>query len=371
MPNKFLLVLSTIIYGLRTIFFLIGFIREKKICRKQKSANYTPCVSIVIPAKDEEKNIEECILSITQNKYPQDKFEIIAVNDRSQDRTGEILNNLQKTIPNLHVINLENDEQKEGMIGKAGALQIGIENSKGEIILITDADCTVTSEWISTMVQCYKDSNVGFVSSFTNVTGRRLFDRIQSIEWIYMHTMAFGGIGNNQALGCYGNNISIRRDAFDYVGGYRKIPFSVTEDLALQQAIHKTKYKVHYLIHPDALVNTKPCDTLAEYMLQHHRWVRGGVKLGWRATIFVLSSLAIWAGLIYFLWNQNFLYVLTLLLIRIIGDSVITIPSLIILKKQKYFIYLIFVVFFLLMELIAPLLLLNKKVRWKGQVFRN
>lgn len=371
MPNELFLILSTIIYGIRTIFFVIGFIREKKICRQQKSKDYIPYVSIVIPAKDEEKNIEECILSVSRNRYPQNKFEIIVVNDRSQDRTGEILHNLQKTIPNLNVVTLENDDQKEGMKGKAGALQIGIENSKGEIILMTDADCIVTPEWISTMVQCYKDPNVGFVSSFTNVIGNRLFDHIQSIEWIYMHTMAFGGIGNSQPLGCYGNNISVRRNAFDYVGGYRKIPFSVTEDLALQQAIHKTKYKIHYLIHPKALVNTKPCNTFAEYILQHHRWARGGIKLGWRAAFFVLSSFAIWAGLIYFLLNQNFLYVLILLLIRIVGDSVITIPSLIILKKQKYFVYLIFVVFFLLMELIVPFLLLNKKVRWKGQIFRN
>lgn len=371
MLDEFFLGLSTIIYGLRTIFFLIGFIRERKICRDQKSKDYTPYVSVVVSAKDEEKNIEECILSVSQNNYPQDKFEIIAIDDRSEDRTGEILHNLQKTIPNLNVITIENDEQKEGMIGKARALQIGIENSKGEIILVTDADCTVAPEWISTMVQCYKDPNVGFVASFTNVTGGRLFDRIQSIEWIYMHTMALGGIGNNQPLGCYGNNISIRRKAFDLVGGYRKIPFSVTEDLALQQAIHKTKYKVHYLVHPDALVNTKPCDTFSEYIFQHHRWARGGVKLGWRAVIFVLSSFAIWAGLIYFLLNQHFLYAVVLLLIRIIGDSIVTTPSLIILKKQKYFIYLIFVVFFLMMELIAPFLLLNKKVRWKGQVFRN
>ncbi len=371
MPNEFLLLLSSIIYGLRTIFFVIGFIRETTIYRKTHIESYTPFVSVVIPAKDEEKNIKECILSISDSKYPCEKFEIIAVNDRSQDRTGEILKHLQQTITNLKVITIESNEQKDGMKGKAGALQIGIEHSKGEVVLITDADCTVAPEWISMMVKCYKDPKIGFVSSFTNVVGNRIFDRIQSMEWIYMHTMALGGVGNGQPLGCYGNNISVRREAFNDTGGYRKIDFSVTEDLALQQAIHKTKYQIHYFIHPNALVNTQPCATFVEYILQHHRWARGGLKLGWRAAIFVLSSLAIWAGLFYFFLNHHYLDVLILLLIRFVGDSIVTIPSLIILKKQKSLLYLPSIFFFLLMELVAPFLLLNKNVRWKGQTFRN
>ncbi|MCX7879441.1 MAG: glycosyltransferase [Ignavibacteria bacterium] len=367
-----IIILSTSILFLRIGFFLIGFFRENKRTKNPEPPVELPFVSVIVPARNEEANIEQCIRSLKELDYPSNKFEIIAVNDRSTDNTRSILESLQKDTPNLKIVNLENDEQKDGIPGKAGTIHIGVKNSKGKIIFNTDADCTVPQKWLLSLVGIYNEPGVGFLTSYTSVTGNRLFDKIQSIEWIYMNTMGMGGVGMNQPMGCYGNNLTFLKSAYESIGGYKNIPFSVTEDLSLQQAMFKNNYKVRYYIGPNALVNTKPCSNFKEYISQHHRWARGGLTLGWRAVFFVLSSFSLWGGMLYFLTNLLFPFFFLLLFIRFFCDFLLLAYPLKILKKEEYFRYLpIAIPFFLFVELIIPFIVWESKVHWKGQVFET
>lgn len=371
MENEFILLLSVLIYFLRIAFFQIGFFIEKRKSPKNLETNFQPTVSVVVPAKNEEKFIHDCIQSIAQCNYPTHLFEIIAVNDRSTDKTGEILDVLALKINNFKVINVKNELQQTNIKGKQAALQTGIENANGEIILMTDADCTVSPNWIKKIVTPYQNPEVGLVASFTNVVGNRIFDRLQAIEWIYLNTMAMGAVGLSQVMGCFGNNISVRRRSFNRIGGYKRMKFSVTEDLALQRAISESGDKVSYLISSDTLVNTKPCNSFKEYIRQHHRWAKGGLTLGWRAIFFILSSFSIWAGLLFFLINLNFPMVIAILLSRFVGDLLLLLPSLSILGKKSYLKYYPLAIgLFLFMELLVPLIVLYPEVEWKGQSFR-
>lgn len=368
----FVLVLSSIIYLFRISFFLIGFIIENIRTKKFEKGIFEPKVSVIIPARNEEKNIEEALTSFKNVNYPVENYEIIVVNDRSTDKTKEKIEKMIKILPNVKLIDINDDKEKRNIPGKAGAVHIGVLNSQGEIIFVTDADCKVHPNWIKKLTKIYQDPRVGFVTSFTNVQGSRLFDTIQAIEWIYMHTMAMGGVGLNQPLGCYGNNLTFRKEHYFAFGGYEKIPFSVTEDLALQKAFHRNNYKLHYLVDKETIVDTKPCESLKEYFHQHHRWARGGLNLGWRAAIFVLSSFAIWAGLIYFSIIQDFLHLALLLLIRILGDTLLLIPPIIILRKPKLLLFVPFAIpFFLIVELIIPFVIFKRKVYWKNQIFTS
>ncbi|MFN3306912.1 MAG: glycosyltransferase, partial [Candidatus Kapaibacteriota bacterium] len=292
--------------------------------------------------------------------------------DRSTDKTAEIVQKYANNQSNIKLINVANDAEKFNIPGKAGAVHLGVEYSCGEIIFVTDADCKIRPQWIKKILPIYKDRKIGFVTSFTNVIGNRLFDKIQAIEWIYMHTMAMGGVGLDQPLGCYGNNLTFRKDYYLDFGGYKSIPFSVTEDLALQKAFHNNKYQIYYCIDEDILVDTKPCKNLKEYFAQHHRWARGGLSLGWKAAIFVLSSFAIWAGMLYFLIVGNFLCFLSLLFIRIVGDFALISPSLLILNRAKLLLFVpLAVLFFLIVEFAIPFVILKRDVIWKNQVFRT
>jgi cellulose synthase/poly-beta-1,6-N-acetylglucosamine synthase-like glycosyltransferase len=186
-----------------------------------------------------------------------------------------------------------------------------------------------------------------------------------------MHGLARAGLGLKQPLGCFGNNLSVRKNVFDKIGGYDKINFSVTEDLALFQAVYNSGSKIRYVCSYSSTVDTLPCKNIKEYFMQHHRWVIGGLGLGWRAFIFVLSSAAFWTGIVAGIIFHNYPLALACFLIRIAGDSSLLLPAINAMRRYGLFIWIIpSIIFFIVMELIAPFLLLNKKIVWKGQEFK-
>jgi cellulose synthase/poly-beta-1,6-N-acetylglucosamine synthase-like glycosyltransferase len=367
---RIILISAVAVFSLRTALFLLGNKRENTINDNIIKSNELPFISVIVPARNEEKNIGFCINSISENDYPKSKYEIIVVNDRSTDSTGSALEKLQKIYSNLRVITIAGEARYPNLKGKPGALQSGFDEAKGSIILMTDADCTVANTWISSMVQQYTNPSVALVASFTDVATRSMFDKFQAIEWTYMHTMARGGLGINQPLGCYGNNLSIRRSVLEEIGGYKNIRFSVTEDLALLQEVSRRKYITVYLRSPESLVTTQPCSSLKEYLRQRHRWAIGGMDLGLKAVYFVLTSTLIWLGLLVSVLILNPYWFLAILAIRLAGDSFLIETSLKKLKHQRYMkLILPADITFMLLELLAPFFLLKRNVNWKEQIF--
>ena len=99
--------------------------------------------SIIIPARNEEANIEKCIRSIVQNNYPADLFEIIVVDDFSSDKTSLVVQNLQQQFLNLRLIQLKNIAGSIINSYKKKAIETGIYQSSFEWIVTTDADCVI------------------------------------------------------------------------------------------------------------------------------------------------------------------------------------------------------------------------------------
>ena len=114
-----------------------------------------PMVSIVIAARNEEKNIKQCLEKCVNQAYPSIKFEIVVVNDRSEDKTAKIIKKFAIDYKNVRLINIEALPAEYKNSGKKYALKQGIENSKGEIILLTDADCLPKTGWIKGIVQYF------------------------------------------------------------------------------------------------------------------------------------------------------------------------------------------------------------------------
>lgn len=370
----------SIIYVIRTILFKYGNSLEDKKQNHIQRNNKFFSVSIIIPARNEEKNITACVESLSKSTYPVNKFEIIVVDDRSDDNTFLLLLELQKRIKNLKVIKLDESSQKGNLLGKPGAVQAGIDNSSGEIILMTDADCVFKPDWISTLVHPYNNSEVLMVCSSTTTNLDTTFDVVQAIDWLYSSALARGGVGLNKVVGCFGNNFSIRRETFEKLGGYRKINFTVTEDFALMKSVDdlpsNTKSekinKIMYLSNSNGLVITKACPSFSQYLKQKKRWALGGKALGWKAFVLVLTSLSLWTGIIASAALGKVHLSTFLIAIRIICDITILSP---IIKKasyQKVFSWLIpSVCYFMVMELIIPFTLLSNKIEWKNQVFSD
>ncbi len=355
----------------RILFMVIGSGRERAKSKINTQSKLIK-VAIVVAARNEESNIRRCITTIAKSDFDKDNYTIIAVNDRSSDSTGEILEELKNTITNLEVIHITNDEQKGNLKGKAGALHTGFKSSNADIFMVTDADCVVHPDWISSIVNEFQNPQIAIVPSFTLIEGKRFFDKIQAVEWVYMHTMASAGVNWNLPLGCYGNNLSIDAKKYFEIGGYESIKFSVTEDLALLQALLNKGYQAHYKCSSRTAVYTLPEKSFYDYFNQHRRWAIGGLGLGWKAFVFVATAVLIWVGLIITAFESNWSGFAGIFAIRIFGDFAVILPSMIRLKQMKLIPWVVpSIIFFLIMELVAPFMIISKKVEWKGQIFNG
>lgn len=362
------------IYFIRFALIFFGKYRELRRTKKflTKTDKFNGFISVIIPARNEEQNIEKAVLSVANCNFDKANYEIIVVNDRSTDQTAEIAEKLKEQIPNLKVLHLTEDSKSPNLKGKAGALQVGIDASQGELILLTDADCQVNPNWIEYYARVFSEPGVGLALSYSTIDGAKLFDKIQGIEWLYLHTMALAGIGLNYPLGGYGNDMAFTREAFNSVGGYKEIKFSVTEDFALIKAIFKKGWKIHHLMMEQTSVSTVPEPNFASYLEQHRRWALGGMEHGWVAVVFVLTTLSIWIGAGIALFIGNYVVAIALPLLRGILDIAIFITAIFRLRKKHFIAYIPFaIVFFQLFELFLPLTMFNRRIVWKGQIFKQ
>ncbi len=242
-----------------------------------------PMISIVVAARNEEKNIERCIDSLLKLDYPKDKIEILIGNDASQDKTGEILDRLEKEHPELQIFNIEQPHlaQKPVLLtGKQFVLSELCSKTKGTYLAFTDADIQVPSTWLKSMVvEMEQDANVAIVSGITSI--RRA--PFQSLEWIEALAKIKTLSDYNIPVTALGNNMMVRKSAYDSIGGYQSLEPSAVEDFALFQQLTKEAgygFKILYDEKIKAL-SERPGGFLL-YLMQRKRWIKGAVRLPWQ-----------------------------------------------------------------------------------------
>lgn len=360
-------IICAVIFGLRASFFISGLLKMRKV--KIDSIDFKP-ITIIVPARNEENNLYTCLESILRLDYPKDLLELIVINDRSEDNTEKIIEEYSSNYQFIKALNITDESQKKNIKGKAGALHQAILLASNELILMTDADCEVHPNWAKSINSIFYNYDADFIPSNTLVESSSFFERLQEIQWIYMHSLASGAAGNNYPMGCYGNNLSISKSKYLELGGYEKVEFSVTEDLALMQAFDKKGFKIIYPCNINTSVVTKPVDSIVEYIKQQHRWTRGGKALGFKAVLFVMSSVSIWFAIAFNLYQVRYDFAFYILVYRLLLDFTLTRLTLTKLGLKRLLFTIIGVPYFMFMELISPFFLLKKKVVWKGQSFK-
>ena len=154
------------IYALRLVYFLVGQARSGGV---QSPIVSTPTVSVLIPARNEEATISRCIASVQTALGGLPTAEIIIVNDRSTDTTGSVIDSLAAADTRIRPLHRTAVSADRNLQGKPGALQCGIDHASGEIVLLTDADCTVDATWVDAMCAPFADPSIGMVCGFTTI----------------------------------------------------------------------------------------------------------------------------------------------------------------------------------------------------------
>ena len=309
----YILIVFLALYLLQIVVFLLALRHP----RDTIDPTARPFVSVVIAARNEESNLSECLESVLNQSYDADQYEVIVVNDHSTDATESICQGFADRFKNFTCVNARKDST---LRGKANALDQGIEKTRGEVILITDADCTVPPTWVEWTAKRYSKS-VGIVGGMTLQRASSPFEGTQSLDWAFLLGLAASTVSLRNPLSTIGNNLSFRKAAYHEVGGYRRIPFSVTEDLVLFQAIIKTK-KWDYLcpVDPRVLVLSKPCTSWKELIRQKHRWGKGGLDMKPSGMSIMAIGFGLNALLLSAAVSGSFLTMAVSLLLKTIGD---------------------------------------------------
>ena len=272
-----LLLSAFLLFLLHYLFFLQRIFRGLKNITLPTSEKLPyEFVSVIIPFRNEEENILANLKSIESQSYPTEKYELIYVDDSSEDNSLELLkNNIKKN--NIRLLSVPKDFSKNAH--KKRAVRYGIENAKGMIIVTTDADCIHDEEWLKSLVLSF-DSVTGFVSGPVEFeTDNGLFSEFQKLEFAGLVLCGAGLIGAGHPTICNAANIAYRKKVFDEVGGFKdQMNLSSGDDELLMQKIAKdSDFKVKFCIDKKAIVKTSMTKTFGDFYQQRKRWASKGL----------------------------------------------------------------------------------------------
>lgn len=217
-----------------------------------------PRVSLLVAAKDEEDNIESCVTSLLSQDYP--NLEVIAVNDRSRDRTPEILRGIKPqngvVFRTLHISQL-----REGWFGKNNAMREGVEHATGEWLCFTDADCRQVSNRTVSMAMRYAlDKRIDFLSVLPVLETHSFWERVLQPVCAAIMVMWFRPekVNDPASPSAYANGafMLLKRDLYDAIGGHERIKTEVNEDMHMARLTKELGRRL-YVIPNDDLYRTR------------------------------------------------------------------------------------------------------------------
>lgn len=345
--------------------------------------SYVPSssVSVIIPVRNEALNIEACVRSILSQNFPSNLLELIVVDDYSRDNTLGILQSIDDD--RLKVLCLADASEGEIQVAyKKKALEYGIQEARGELILTTDGDCIVPDRWLQRMVHLYEAKDAKFIAAPVNFhEERNLLEYFQSLDFTGMMGITGAGISGRFMNMCNGANLGFNKAIFYKVGGYEGIDHLASGDdmLLMQKIARKYPEDIHYLKNAAATVLTPAQPTLRSFFHQRIRWAsKSSDYKEWQVTA-MLGVVWLYCWSIFFALGSFFILgsvALGLTLILLAAKSVIDYMLLRnttkFFKRQELMQYFIpaQVMHILYIVIVGTLALFIKEYSWKGRVVR-
>jgi cellulose synthase/poly-beta-1,6-N-acetylglucosamine synthase-like glycosyltransferase len=228
-------------------------------------------VSILIPCRNEALNLPGLLEDFNSQNYPHELMEIIIIDDHSTDETLQVVKNsgsipitlLSLTIP--------------GIEGKKNAIEAGVRQANGEIIITTDADCHPGPDWVRSIVSFYGQSKPGLILSPVRFNkGNTFFQFLQEMEFMSLQFTTAGSAALGIPLMANGANLAYPRELFLMIGGYsrnKSVPSG--DDVFLMNEIKKNKGagKIQFLRQTAACVQTQMETSWKGFFSQRLRWI--------------------------------------------------------------------------------------------------
>jgi poly-beta-1,6-N-acetyl-D-glucosamine synthase len=256
-----------LLYSLLILFYFYNWRQTKDYSGTDPATIF---VSIIIAARNEEKNISQLLRSLGEQTYPQELFEVIVVDDFSTDQTAETVK------PFLtHRIHLIQPDADAIQSSKKKAIETGIKKAKGELIVITDADCIPQKEWLQIVASFQQSTDAAFIAAPVKLKSyNSLLSIFQSLDFITLQGITAASVNANAHTMCNGANLAYLRSAFFEVGGFSGIDKLASGDdmLVMYKIWKKYPRRIHYLKNEKAIVETEPMFTWKAFFQQRIRW---------------------------------------------------------------------------------------------------
>ena len=236
-----------------------------------------PSVSVLLPVRNEEATLRRCLDALLDCDYPVEQLEILVGNDHSEDDTQRIIDEYSQRFGVVRSIQV--GENLGNARGKANALAHLAKAATYDLWLLTDADTAVNTRWIKSMVARRAEKQVAIVAGVTLPAPLGWFGTLQRTDYLLAWGMIQQAVEADVGISSAGNNMLITREAYEKVGGYETIPFSVTEDFALYKAVLDAGYTVHHEFTTLSKAETLAETTWGGLLKQRKRWMRGAVQL--------------------------------------------------------------------------------------------
>ncbi len=230
----------------------------------------TVFISVVIPARNEEKNIIPLLLSLANQTYLKKDFEVIIIDDFSTDGTYKAV--VDFPLPNIKLIQPNVAAQASS---KKKAIEAAIEIASGELIVATDADCLLPPDWLQTIADFYTITGAVFIAAPVKFTyNNSVLQRFQAIDFLVLQGITAASVASGFHAMCNGANLAYTKNAFINVDGFTGIDQVASgDDMLLMHKIWKRHPgKVQYLKSKNAIVQTAPMPTWKEFFWQRIRW---------------------------------------------------------------------------------------------------
>lgn len=336
----------------------------------------TTTFTILIPARNEEKNIVDCLQSIQQLHYPKELIEVVVIDDFSDDATVTTA----KQFEGVKVIELKELVKEKINSYKKKAIETGVEKATGNYIVTTDADCTVPANWLRNFAYIIEQQPTVFIAAPVAMKEENSFIKLfQSLDFLSLQGITAASVGAGFHSMCNGANLCYSKEAFYTVAGFKGVDHIASGDdmLLMHKLYSRFPAQVHYCKSADSIVLTNPVETVGEFFRQRIRWASKADKyddkrIFWVLLLVYLLNVFFVALFIAACFNGSlWLLLATSLAFKIIVELVFLIPVARFYKKETLLWWFPFAQpFHIVYTVVAGWLGKFGKYEWKGRTVK-
>ncbi len=277
----------------------------------EQPATGSTTISIIIPARNEAKNIFNILHDISEQNYPAELFEVIVIDDHSDDETYAISSSFAERHPHFKTLKLSELTEVNGTetAYKKRAIEAAVKSATGTLIITTDADCRVQKTWLQHIAAFYEKEKCKLIAApvcFYGVGGR--FQQFQALDFCGMQAITGASLSMGMFNMANGANLAYEKEAFLKVNGYQDIDKKASGDdmLLVYKIAEQYPEQVKFLKDKLAVVYTKPTETINEFLQQRFRWTSKSrsyqdKRITGILGLVYLFVLSIWLNALYFI----------------------------------------------------------------------